>query len=73
MIILPTENKQYIFTIDEQKIFDVFSNGFVLSSSEVSNLTGFGKDKVLNLLNTLIEKRYVEKVGSGRGTRYRVR
>lgn len=71
--ILPTENKQDSFTVDEQMVYDAFSNGFVLSSSEISKLTGFGKDKVLSLLNTLIENRYVEKLGSGRGTKYRLR
>ncbi len=60
-------------TIDEQKIFDILLSRFVLSSSEISKFTGFGKDKVLNLLNNLIEKRYVEKVGSGRGTKYKAR
>ncbi len=71
--ILPVENKQDSLTIDEQMIFDILLSRFVLSSSEISNSTGFGKDKVLNLLNTLIEKRYVEKVGSGRGTKYKAR
>jgi ATP-dependent DNA helicase RecG len=71
--ILPAENKQGSLTIDEQKIFDILLSRFVLSSSEISKFTGFGKDKVLNLLNNLIEKRYVEKVGSGRGTKYKAR
>lgn len=70
---LPAENKQDSLTIDEQKIFDILLSRFVLSSSEILNFTGFGKDKVLNLLNILIEKRYVEKVGSGRGTKYKAR
>lgn len=69
--ILPAENKQDSLTIDEQKIFNILLSRFVLSSSEISNSAGFGKDKVLNLLNILIEKRYVEKVGSGRGTKYK--
>lgn len=71
--ILPTENKLEDFTIDEGKVFESMSNGFVVSSSEISKLTGFGKDKVLNLLNELIRKGYIEKLGSGRGTKYKLR
>ena len=52
--ILPTENKQDIFTIDEQKILTYFPMICPIKQ-EVSNLTGFGKDKVLNL-NTLVRK-----------------
>ncbi|MCR8969782.1 ATP-binding protein [Facklamia sp. 7083-14-GEN3] len=71
--ILPTENKLEDFTVDEEKVFESLSNGFILSSSEISELTGFGKDKVLNLLKELIEKGYIEKLGSGRGTKYKAR
>lgn len=71
--ILPTENKKDSFTIDEQKVIDILPRGSVLSSSEISVITGFGKDKVLKLINNLIEKRTVEKVGSGRGTKYKMR
>lgn len=71
--ILPTETKLDKFTFDEEKVFDRLANGFILSSSEISDLTGFGKDKVLNLLKGLIEKGYVEKIGSGRGTKYKAR
>lgn len=70
--VLPTENKRDDLTIDEQKIFDSLSNGLILSRSEISEVSGFGKDKVLNLLNSLIEKRYVEKTGAGRGTKYKL-
>ncbi|OFS85795.1 MULTISPECIES: ATP-binding protein [Oligella] len=70
--ILPTVNKTNNFTMDEEKVFDKLANGFVLSSSEISELTGFGKDKVLSLLKGLIEKGHVEKIGSGRGTKYKL-
>ena len=71
--ILPTVKKLDTFTIDEKNVFEKLSNGFVYSSSEISEVTGFGKDKVLNLLRGLIEKGYVEKIGSGRGTKYKAR
>lgn len=71
--ILPTQDKVDNLTFDEEQVFGRLENGFILSSSEISKLTGFGKDKVLNLLKGLIEKGYVIKFGSGRGTKYKAR
>lgn len=44
-----------------------------LPSSTLSKITGFGKNKVLELIETLIELGYVKKIGSGRGTKYTAR
>lgn len=44
-----------------------------LASSSLSKVTGFDKNKVLELVETLIEKGYVKKIGSGRGTKYKSR
>ena len=57
-------------TTDEEVVFNQFSAGKILASSDVVNLTGFGKDKVVDILNKLIEKSYLKKIGSGRGTKY---
>ena len=56
-------------TTDEEVVFNHFSRK-ILASSDVVNLTGFGKDKVVDILNKLIEKSYLKKIGSGRGTKY---
>lgn len=42
-----------------------------LSTSEISRLAGFGRTKVLNVINKLINEGYVIKIGSGRSTKYR--
>lgn len=42
-----------------------------LSSTNIGQKIDFSKNKVLNLLNELIQKGYVVKIGNGRGTRYR--
>ncbi len=68
--VLPCLTKRVALTIDEQEIMKHLSNGMILASSDLSSATGFGKDKVVSLLNELIEKRYVTKIGSGRGTKY---
>lgn len=59
------ENLNY----DEQKIYKVLEAGS-LSSSAIADDTGFGKNKVLNLLNDMMDEGYVIKTGRGRGTRY---
>lgn len=54
---------------DELKIYKLLENK-VLPSSIIVEDTGFGKNKVLNLLNSLIDKGYIIKSGKGRATRY---
>ena len=43
-----------------------------LTSSEIMELTGFGKTKTLKILNSLLKEGYIAKLGNGRGTRYSV-
>lgn len=54
---------------DEMIVFKTLENRS-LSSSFIADETGFGKNKVLNLLKDLIERDYVIKIGRGRGTKY---
>ena len=55
---------------DETSVFALFAPGRVLSSSQVSTATGFGKDKCLRLLGQLADKGLVRAQGAGRATRY---
>ena len=43
-----------------------------LTSSEIMELTGFGKTKTVRILNSLIEGGYIAKLGNGRGTKYSI-
>lgn len=54
---------------DEQMVYKALENKS-LASSAIADDTGFGKNKVLNLLNDLMDKDYVIKSGKGRGTKY---
>lgn len=72
LTILPTTNKRDNLTEEQKQIIDCLENGMVMASSQISKITGFGKDKTVNLLKKLQEKNYVEKTGAGRGTRYRL-
>lgn len=47
-----------------------FSKG--LSSSQISRITKISRTKVVALCNSLLEKGYIEKVGTGRGTKYTI-
>lgn len=69
-IVLPILTDGAELTEDERAIIGVIKNR-LCSSSEIIEKTGFGKTKVVALLNGLVERGYVEKAGSGRGTEYR--
>lgn len=45
----------------------------VRQSSEIAELTGFGKNKVLEILKVLTDSGFVKKTGNGRGTKYSIR
>lgn len=55
---------------DEKSVYVLFAPGRVLSSTQVSTATGFGKDKCLRLLGQLADKGLVRAQGAGRATRY---
>lgn len=69
--VLPSSEKRVPLTEDEQSILHLLEPDILLSSADLMRKTGFGKDKVVRLLNQLISKQVVEKEGRGRGTRYR--
>lgn len=66
---LPVMSKADKLTNDQRKIFMALENK-ELASSEISDITEFGKNKVLNIIESLIESGYVRRIGRGRGTRY---
>lgn len=55
---------------DERSVYALFAPGRVLSSAQVSDSTGFGKDKCLRLLGQLAGKGLIRVQGAGRSTRY---
>ncbi|MDX9917206.1 MAG: putative DNA binding domain-containing protein [Gudongella sp.] len=71
LIILPSIDMKEEMSSDEKEIFNLLSQGKILASSEIANKTGFSRDKVIRLMNSLVEKKYVKKEGRGRGTKYR--
>ena len=55
---------------DANEVYLILQNT-PLSSSSISQETSFSKNKVLNLLEELIQKGYAVKLGNVRGTKYR--
>lgn len=70
-VILPVVNSSPELTSDEKVIFDLLAGGRMLASSEIVAASGFSKNKVIRLLNELIDKKYIKVKGQGRGTRYK--
>lgn len=69
-ISLPETKLQIPLSKDEEKVFFAIKNK-TLSSSQISSIVGFGKNKVLKILNQLIEKSYAVRIGTGRATKYK--
>lgn len=55
---------------DENKIYQILQTG-ELSTTKIADNSGFGRTKTLRILNSLIKKGYVVKLGSGRSVRYK--
>ena len=70
-VTLPVTDARPTLTSDEELVYRfVKEEGSAASGQIVANFS-FGKDKAVKLLRSLVEKRYVKKTGTGRGTRYR--
>lgn len=59
-------------TTDENLIYNALVKK-ELASSDLMEMTGFGKNKVLELIKNLIHLGYIDKFGQGRGTKYRIK
>lgn len=71
-ITLPTFSGLEELTADENLIYNALAKK-ELASSELIEITGFGKNKVLELIKKLINLGYIERIGRGRGTKYKIK
>ena len=69
-VILPTVDGAFELDDEEKQVLSLFVPGRVLSSGQIVESSGFGKDKVLRVLRRLSGKNLVRVQGSGRATRY---
>ena len=55
---------------NEKKVYDVMKINYSYSRLELEELSGFSKDTLIRILNSLIEKGIIEKSGQARATLY---
>ena len=68
-IILPVFQGISNLSNDENKVYSLVKCRNT-SSSKIVEATGFGKSKVVSILNKLIDEGYMTVTGTGRGTKY---
>ena len=58
-----TQESTDIFTLDEQLVFESLSRNMPRTRSEIQEVTNLSKDKIIRVLNRLIEKtQFIERV-----------
>ena len=73
-IILPvTEMDQLDLSQDELYFYQLLKEGPALTRKEIDLITEFEKSKTLRILNSLLDKNIVEKIGSGTAVYYKLR
>lgn len=71
-IVLPIMNIEMPDLLeDEALVFKTISEEIELSRGEIEDKLGFNKSKTLRLLNSLVDKGIIEKLGKGPSTTYR--
>ena len=68
-VTLPVENSIRI-TPDEANALGVLRKGLIMTRAEISEASGLSKDKTISILNGLIAKGIIEKIGAGRSVKY---
>lgn len=71
-ITLPALQQQPDLSGDEMKLYQLIKMYQPVSSTELLNVSGLSRSKQLALLNTLTEKKHIEKTGNGRSTKYHI-
>ena len=57
-------------TLNEYKILSSIASNIMYSRTELEKMTNLGKDTLIRVLNTLIEKKILFKIGKGKSTYY---
>ncbi len=73
-IILPvTDIKVLGLSGDENTVLDIFKDEIELSRAELDKKTELNKTKSIRILNSLIDKNIIEKLGNGPSVTYRIK
>lgn len=71
-ITLPILEKNITLSEEERKIVRLLQENEQMDRGEITEILQISKDKTIRLLNNLLEKRVIARVGKGRGTRYQL-
>ncbi|OUP80929.1 hypothetical protein B5F07_19430 [Lachnoclostridium sp. An169] len=71
-IMLPVIMTTDALTENEKIIYVLIRDKGVMTRNELTEKTGMGKDMVLRVLNSLLEKNIIRKKGMARGTKYEI-
>jgi len=69
-VTLPVIYNTYNLNSEEKEIIRIFSRTDIMTREEIEKMSGMERTKVIRLLNGLIDKGVVKKIGNGRGTKY---
>ncbi len=73
VVVLPVLNtNRNVLKGDERIVFELFLREKELLRSEIEDKLGMKKAKSIRILNVLLDKNVIEKIGTGRGTKYRL-
>ena len=73
-IILPiTEIDQLDLSEDQSIVYGLLKEEIELSRKEIDLITGFDKSKTLRILNSLVNKNIISKLGGGAGVTYKLK
>ena len=69
-VILPTVEDRFYLTNEEEYFLSLLDSNFMYSREKLEDITGFNKAKLIRVLNVLIAKKYIRKIGQGKSTFY---
>ena len=69
-VILPTLEDKFNLTEEELAFLKQLDSNFLYTREKLEDITGLNKTKLIRILNSLIEKKYIQKIGQGKSTLY---
>ena len=69
-VILPTVEDRFNLTSEEKEFLSLLDSNFLYTREKLEEITGYNKPKIIRLLNVLIDKKYIRRLGQGKRIYY---
>ena len=69
-VTLPTIEDRFFLSSEEEYFLSLLNSNVMYSREKLEDITGFNKSKLIRVLNNLISKKYIRKIGQGKKTYY---